>query len=286
MSNKMSVINQIRSAYPNLTKTEQKLGQYILDNVEDVTNQSLTIMSQNSGVGEATIMRFIYKVGFSSLAKFKLAIARDIVLNHTQMDYGDSSEDYAKRIYDCMVESIKANSNESLKKAAEIIENASFVHFFGNGTSGYAATTAAYRFFRAGVACEAVTDAHLMRMRSVILKEDEVVIAISLSGDNIDLNKTVEYAKDTGCKVITICGHKLSKLSKLGDLNLYHCPTDLREKSYYGGMQAIIVQEFLMDLIFKEYEARNEDTVEYYHSQTTEASNLQHESLCNEKNYY
>ncbi len=281
MENIMNIKNQIKSVYPNLTKTEKKVADYTLQNMDVVFDQTLTQISKLSNVGEATIMRFIYKLGFDSFAQFKLEIVKNNLKKEENVDVTNLSERYAKKIYELMTETIKDNHDDELKKVAKMIDNASHVYFCGNGTSGYSAEVAFYRFFRAGVSCEAITDVHLMKMKSVFMKKNDLVVAISLSGDNIDLNDSIKKAKEKGCSIITISGHKLNFLSNYGDINLYHAPISLNEKSYYGGILGIIIQEFLVDLIFHQYERLNPEIVDNYHKETTVATNMEHESLKN-----
>ena len=51
MNNTMSMENQIKMVYSSLTKTEKKVANYILKNMENVYNQTLTQMSKSSHVG-------------------------------------------------------------------------------------------------------------------------------------------------------------------------------------------------------------------------------------------
>lgn len=57
------------------------------------------------------------------------------------------------------------------------------------------------------------------------LKPDDVVIAISGSGNSDNVVKAVEYAKAQGCKVIGMTGYSGGKVKKLSDISL-HVPID------------------------------------------------------------
>lgn len=58
-----------------------------------------------------------------------------------------------------------------------------------------------------------------------ILEKDDVVIAISGSGNSENVIKAVNYAKNQGCKVIGMTGYSGGKLKKLADIAL-HVPID------------------------------------------------------------
>lgn len=227
-------------------------------------------------------MRFIYKLGYENLAQFKVAIIQENLINDKSEEDNESAEGYAKFVYKLLKDTIRANAKEDIEKVAKLIETASHVYFFGNGTSGYSAQVAAYRFFRAGVSCEGITDVHMMTMKSALVKKDELVIAFSQSGDNSDMIHAAKFVKKNQCPIVTITGRTHSFLSKLGDVSLFHAPLSLTDKSYYGGTLGIIIQEFILELIFKIYSQRNLEKVDEIQRVTTLSTDLFHKTLYND----
>lgn len=57
------------------------------------------------------------------------------------------------------------------------------------------------------------------------LTEDDVIIAISGSGNSENVIRAVQYAKTKGCKIIGMTGYSGGKLKKLSDISL-HVPLD------------------------------------------------------------
>lgn len=275
---KMSLDSQIKSIYPSLTKTEKKVADYTLKHLKSLNTQTLSEMSKAIHVGEATIMRFVYKLGYESLAQFKVEIIKESIKDKDEED-ANSAERFAKSIYKLMIDTIQANSKDKIEKVAKLIENASHVYFLGNGTSGYSAEVAAYRFFRAGVSCESVTDVHMMTMKAALSKESELVIAISQSGDNSNMIDAANYAKKNHCPIVMITGRKYSSLSELGDVCILHAPISMADSSYYGGTLGIIIQEFILELIFKVYSQRNPEIVDEVQRITTVSTDVFHEAL-------
>lgn len=274
----MSLNSQIKSIYQSLTKTEKKVADYTLKHIEQLDTMTLSEMSKAINVGEATIMRFVYKLGYESLAQFKVEIIKEMVKKKEDKD-DDSAESYAKSIYDLMIDTIQANPKENIEKVVNLIEKAKHIYFLGNGTSGYSAEVAAYRFFRGGVSCESVTDVHMMTMKSALIKKDELMIVISQSGDNSNMIDAVNYAKKNHCPVVMITARKYSSLLKMGDVCLFHAPISLADLSYYGGTLGIIIQEFILELVFKAYSQRNLDIVDEIQRITTLSTDVFHESL-------
>ncbi len=57
------------------------------------------------------------------------------------------------------------------------------------------------------------------------LTEDDVIVAISGSGNSENVVRAVKYAKENGCKIIGMTGYSGGELKKLSDISL-HVPLD------------------------------------------------------------
>jgi len=58
-----------------------------------------------------------------------------------------------------------------------------------------------------------------------ILNNNDLIIAVSGSGNSANVIKAVEYAKEVGCKVVGITGYNGGKLRRLADYYM-HVPAD------------------------------------------------------------
>ncbi len=63
-----------------------------------------------------------------------------------------------------------------------------------------------------------------------ILKPNDIIVAISCSGNSPNIIKAVDYAKEIKCKIVGLTGFDGGKLKKLSDINI-HFET---EKNQYG----------------------------------------------------
>lgn len=138
---------------------------------------------------------------------------------------------------------------ESLEKA---LENNSKVYVIGNGGS---AATASHMVNDLGVGlkrrdiakldiksladntpvCSAIANdigyenIFYMQLRDV-LKQDDIIIAISCSGNSPNILKAVNYAKEVGSNIIGVTGFDGGELKRLSDIN-FHVET---QKGEYG----------------------------------------------------
>lgn len=130
MTTTMSLTSQIKSIYPSLTKTEKKVADYILKHLDNLNTMTLAQMSKTVHVGEATIMRLIYKLGYENLAQFKVAIIQENMINDKYEEDDESATGYANLVYKLLNETIHANTQDDIEKVARLIENVSHVYFW------------------------------------------------------------------------------------------------------------------------------------------------------------
>ncbi|WP_254660825.1 SIS domain-containing protein [Bacillus sp. FJAT-27225] len=109
------------------------------------------------------------------------------------------------------------NSFGSIVKALKLLTDARRIYIFGLGSSGLAAQELNYRLSRMGFVCEAVTDPHLMIIRSTLLVKGDLLVAFSRSGQTRDLITSVKKAKGNGAKLVSLTAYGNTYLTKLSD---------------------------------------------------------------------
>ena len=87
-----------------------------------------------------------------------------------------------------------------------------------------------------------------MQLKDKITKND-VLIAISCSGNSKNITKAVKYAKKEGATIIGLTGFDGGKLKKLSDIN-FHVPTQKNEYGLVEDMHSIfnhIIYSYYID---------------------------------------
>ncbi len=275
MEKRMPVDLLIESNSKSFTKSEKVVADYTLENINDIYYQTLNDISSKCGVGDATVMRFIKKLGFSSFAEYKVSVATALFKQDEQEDE-DPLKMFQNDINNLTNETLIMNDRKTLNKVVDLIEKSKHVVFMGNGTSGHVAELIAYRFVRAGLECEAVTDVHFSEIRSALLGKGDVLIAISHSGDNVDLNNPVKRAKKQGCKIVSVTAYQNTELVKLADISLFNVPGPVEHRIYGAGMRNIINQEFLVELLYIIYKERHFDEVMQVQKKTAFSTAVHH----------
>jgi len=86
-----------------------------------------------------------------------------------------------------------------------------------------------------------------------LLKPDDLVIAISCSGNSPNITKAIQYAKKQGCKLIGVTGFDGGLLKEMSDINFH---VDV-EKGQYGLVEDV---HMILDHIIYSYYIAKEDS--------------------------
>src|SRR5699024_4212497 len=213
-----SILDQIQLKYQTLSKTEKKVADYVTQHNEDLLNIHIQELADRIDVSVAAITRFCKKIGATSFVEFKILL-RDAV---EQTDDTHDAIKTVNQIYESVIKSTNSLTNiDEYKKACEWILNANHIHIFGIGSSGLSAEELKSRLSRMGFSVDTHTDSHAMIITSSILSKEDLLIAISSSGQTKEIIDGVEIAKRSQARVISITNYSETPLARNSDLMLY-----------------------------------------------------------------
>ncbi len=69
-----SLVSRINSYYDGLSKSDQKISDFLIDNIDTAARLSIQDFATAINVSTATISRYAKKIGFDSFQELKLAI--------------------------------------------------------------------------------------------------------------------------------------------------------------------------------------------------------------------
>ena len=223
-----NLIRRIADNKSALRKSEAKVASFVLDNANQVIRMRIVDLASQSGVSEPTVIRFCRAIGFVGFRSFKLQLAQHLSLGEvfTQfaVDDKDTIADLRNKVFDSTVGSLLTVRDEldvvALETAITTINQAKRVEFYGFGASGSVAADAQHKFFRLQVSTAAYTDPHIQHMSAISLGKDDVVVAISQSGQTQALLQSVRLAIEAGATVIGLAPQDTA-LSELCSISLY-----------------------------------------------------------------
>ena len=246
----MKVLEIIENVYQTLTNREKLVANYFLEQKYQVVLQTLSEISTNVGVGEATVIRFCHKLGFKSFLEVRLMLDLENTKENRNLtnSYIDAIE---KRVESSIRKSIELIDEEDLEKALQLIDEKEHLVTIGVAYSGISAQALAARFIRAGKLCHCIIDPHLQSMYSSWAGENSLLIVFSLSGRTKDTLAAMKLAKQNNVKTIAITNFRNSPVAKLADVTLL--TLSLEGPLDSGSLTGIINQVFIADLLITGY---------------------------------
>ena len=236
----MSYIYLIKENYPFLTKSEKKVADFILNSGKTIIYSTMSDIKKNTKVGDATIIRFCQKIGFSGFSDLKIEIAKEDFSQKkehpTSVKYYD---EIANSLTEALYSTIRLLDEEKLNEAIKMITQSKNIYIFGVGSSGNTSLDLENMFLRVGVQAKAVLDPHFQAQVASLLTVNDLVIIFSLSGKTKDIH---------------------SPIGKSADLVLQ---TAIEEFLNGGSLAGKISQLYICDLLVHGYEQNNNiDSVE------------------------
>ncbi|MGX4668632.1 MurR/RpiR family transcriptional regulator [Cerasibacillus sp. JNUCC 74] len=218
--NIMDFLARVKSIYPSLTKSEKKVASFVSENYQRIAFLSLTEFADEFGVGEATVIRFLKKVGFSGYHEFKTTMAKQL-LDAKEVKTNTEFEKTYHDIVKMLDETRLLTNAEKIKQSANLIKNSKAIYLFGIGFSALAAQGAQIRLMRLGYKAYFFSEQHTRVVSSHLIESDDLSIAFSVTGDTRETLQWLSKVKENGAKTIAITNHSRSPITKIAELILF-----------------------------------------------------------------
>lgn len=254
----MDVIEFIKQNYSSFTEREKEIADYLIQAKESIIEMSARDIAVKTNTSAPTVVRFAKKLGFNSLNEMKLKISINLEKNDEpkNFEYLDSSLETKSIVYgiknsihSVIDKTIDLIDEKELDKAIKLLVEAKNIYVFSIGGSGLVGLDLYYKLSRINKRCIVHSDSHLQITSSVLVEKDDVVVAISYSGETKEILKCVENAKSSGAAIISITKASVNnKLESLSDITL---KVPAQEKSLReGAISSRMSQLALIDILF------------------------------------
>jgi DNA-binding MurR/RpiR family transcriptional regulator len=218
--NAVNILEQIQNQYASFSKNERNIADYILQNKAIINNMNIKDFATNVNTSTSSITRFCKRIKVDGFVDMKIALrSLTAVSPHREMPtIFDDIYGYYTQVIDGTNQMV---DNERLEQIIDLIKKANRIFVYGIGSSGLTATELSQRLIRMGLNVIGVSDSHLMIINSSIIKENDLVIGISNSGETIELIESLKIAKRQKAKVVALTSYKNSSLTQVADVNFY-----------------------------------------------------------------
>ncbi len=210
-----SIIPLIESVYHTFTPLEKTIGDFFIHNTNDMDFSSKHI-SGLLYVSEASLSRFAKKCGFHGYREFLYEYKQNFIPSKDKI-----TSDFTKLVLNTYQELLNKSysliDGAQMERVARLLSEKKRVYVYGRGSSGQVAQEMKLRFMRVGVNIEAITDSHIMKMNSVVLDSECLVIGITVSGQTQEVMVSMKAAKMREATTILFTSHRNKEAAEYCD---------------------------------------------------------------------
>lgn len=249
-----AVTQRISEAMQSMRKSERKVADFVLARTSDVIHMRIVDLASQAEVSEPTVVRFCRAIGCEGFQGFKLELAQQLAaspsIGQIAVTEFDSIAESSHKVFDSTVDTL-LNVRDSLDPdildaAVSAICHANRVEFYGFGASSAVAFDAQHKFFRLQIATAALSDPHIQKMSALSLAENDVVVAISQSGQTKALVETIELVKAHGGIIIGLAPSN----TPVSDLSTIPITIDVKEEiEIYTPLSSRIAHLAVIDVL-------------------------------------
>ncbi|GLW06174.1 RpiR family transcriptional regulator [Microtetraspora sp. NBRC 13810] len=253
-----TLVATVRGVLPSLTPAARTVARLIIEDPAMVARSTITELSAVSGTSEATIVRTARALGFAGYPQLRLALAAASAgRTADRLVPGDLAPDdplsevilKVSRAESAAIEDTVAQlTAERLGVVVAAIAAARRVDVYGVGASGLVAADMAQKLLRIGLSSNAFTDAHLALTSSVLLRQGDVAVGVSTSGETPDVLAPLRNARRSGATTVAITNNPRSSLAGAADHLLISAGRETVFRP--GALASRISQLLVVDCVF------------------------------------
>ena len=237
-----SVLDIICASLDSFFESERKIGTYIIQHTAEVVDMTVGELAQACGVSDASVSRFCKKINMKGFHHLKITLAKEIsekgieeeeVSNHISVN--DIEQSLKNILANKVTEITQTVSMMDAKQLSEILNKlnmARTVQFFAVGNTIPVAIDGAFKLNQIGIPAVSGTIWETQIGYTYNMTAEDVVIAISISGESTAVLRALEAAKSAGATTLSITNSEKSSAAQLSD---YHITTATREKLFLDG---------------------------------------------------
>ena len=237
-----SVLDIICASLDSFFESERKIGTYIIQHTAEVVDMTVGELAQACGVSDASVSRFCKKINMKGFHHLKITLAKEIsekgieeeeVSNHISVN--DIEQSLKNILANKVTEITQTVLMMDAKQLSEILNKlnmARTVQFFAVGNTIPVAIDGAFKLNQIGIPAVSGTIWETQIGYTYNMTAEDVVIAISNSGESTAVLRALEAAKSAGATTLSITNSEKSSAAQLSD---YHITTATREKLFLDG---------------------------------------------------
>lgn len=250
-------IERIRSGIGLLKPTEKIVGEFIVNNPEEIIHMPIAQLSRITKTSEATIVRMCHALQFKGFKELKLCIASSLgqpkeSTAYSELEKNSTIDQMIQTINVHNIQSIQqtlmANDKRELEQIIHQLEHARKIIAIGVGASAVVALDLEHKLKRIDKWCEAITDSHGQLIAATHVKKEDIIFAISYSGETKEIINAVSEAKKNSATIIAMTQNRQNTLQTYADYSMFIVSNEALIRS--AATASRIAQLTLIDILF------------------------------------
>lgn len=263
----MGSIAKIRAMRDSMSNHEQRIADFLLENVEEVREQSSKALAERIGVSQSSVVKFSQKLGYKGYSDLKLSLTESLARTallpkaiHGDIAIGDDVTTVAQKLIArktvSLNETLAVNPEAQLLAAVSLLAGAGRILMAGVGASSLVGKDLAFKLMKLGRPVLVESDTHVQMANAATLGEGDVVFAISESGQTQEVVRVAEAGLAQGAVVISLTSFSRNPLVEVAGVNLFCVADEAGTRS--SSILARTAQLMVTDLLFLLMSQRDE----------------------------
>lgn len=231
--NLQELLENIRQEQEKFSGAQKLVAAYVVDNYKQIPFLSISVLSQNIGVSENTVVKFCNRMGFNKFSEFKKAFSEYacselVVYNKLSESNEQNSDDFFEQELKDDIKAIKTTLSDPgnrklLPQLLDMMDKAKHIYITGGRASGRLAGLFAsllryldLKVYEVDFGMGDYWD------RIAMIEQDDLVIAISFPRYTSQIVKGLESLHKSGVPIALITDTGLSPAHPYADV-VFHC---------------------------------------------------------------
>ena len=228
----MSCLVKMRTVREELSATEKKIADYILDNSALIRDYSSQNLASSVGVSQSSIIKFSQKLNYTGFTDLKLAIHESVVKSDGEEqsaqngkgagDQADSLQIQLCKIKnEALLTTNELNDEKRILSAVKLLEKSKRMQIIALGAGSLVARNFASMLIQVGKSVVAEVDTYIQLSSIATLGKGDMVLLISFSGQSEKMISLTKQAKKAGVSIISLTSYSANPIRSLADVQLF-----------------------------------------------------------------
>ncbi len=253
----------IKQYLNTLAPSERKAADYLLAHPSQAVNMGVQEIAEKAHTSAAALIRLSRRLGYSGYSDLRMSLAREVFSSETEGEEVPittlAEHATVSSVVQTLVEGTadtirgiqRVLSHTAVQDAVSMITRSSRVVISGVGASGIVATDFQQKLARLGIYAVYTSDPDMQVVLACSLTRDDLLIAISYSGESESILKVAREARNNSASLLSITrigGNSLSRLSN----TVLHVPNNeslFREGATLSRINQLLVVDILFAMI-------------------------------------